>query len=244
MDTGIPNERPILVLIHSPLVGPFTWVLVADQLREKGFQGIVPSLVSTPGSQEPYWKRHVSAVVIALEPVPARQPILLIAHSGAGPLLPAIRQPLSQPIAGYLFVDAGWPADGKSRLDQFEDEEAAAHFRQSARDGFLPVWSEEDLKAVIPNDTIRHGFTSELRPLPIRVYEETLPVFPGWPDAPCAYLRFGHNPAYDRSVARAQQSGCRVMQLDGEHFHMLVDPVAVTEAILTLIQSMKFPTLG
>ena len=33
--------------------------------------------------------------------------MILAGHSGAGPLLPAIRQATGRAIAGYLFVDAG-----------------------------------------------------------------------------------------------------------------------------------------
>jgi hypothetical protein len=65
-----------------------------------------------------------------------------------------------------------------------------------------------------------------------------LPVFKGWPDAPCGYLRFGDNPAYDSSVLKARQAGYPVLRLEGEHFHMLVDPEAVTDAILSLVDLM------
>lgn len=233
--------NPILVLIHSPLVGPFTWTLVLENLREKGLTAILPVLISPPISEKPYWKLHAEAVAQALREISTNQPVVLAGHSGAGPLLPAIRQVIPHPVAGYLFVDAGWPTDDKSRLDLFENPAAADQFRQNAQAGFLPTWSEADLAEVIPDPAVLHQFIRELRPLPFAVYEEALPVFPGWPDAPCGYLRFGDNPAYDHSFAQAQQCGCPRMQLHGEHFHMLVNPEEVTQAILHLSEQMGIP---
>jgi hypothetical protein len=164
--------------------------------------------------------------------------VLLVGHSGAGPLLPAVRQAIARPAAGYIFVDAGWPVDGKSRLNLFEDAQAVEQFRQGARDGLLPPWNDEDLREVIPHAAIRRQFAGELRPLPLAVYEEALPVFPGWPDAPCAYLRFGDNPAYDEAFNRVRQAGGPVQRLAGQHFHMLVNPREVTGALLNLAALM------
>jgi hypothetical protein len=125
--------------------------------------------------------------------------------------------------SNYLFVDAGLPQDGRSRLDLFDNAAEAQRFRQSAlkAGGFLPTWSDQDLRQVIPDDELRRRFVAELTPVPLAVYEEPLPVFSGWPDAPCAYLRFGDNPAYAAPAAHAQQAGWPYLQLDGHHFHMV-----------------------
>ncbi|MSP13091.1 MAG: alpha/beta hydrolase [Chloroflexi bacterium] len=234
----------MFVLIHSPLGGPYTWVPVAEVLRQKGVGVIVPTLTSSQESATPYWQQHAAAVAQALQAQggdPSQQPLILVGHSGAGMLLPAIRQVTGRPVAAYLFVDAGLPVAGKSRLDLFEDAEAAAAFRQAATGGLLPAWTEEDLREVIPSIEQRRRFVAELRPLPLAVYEDPLPVFAGWPDAPCGYLRFGANPAYDTGAARALREGWAYSQLEGMHFHMLVDPPAVAQALLTLVERMGLP---
>lgn len=100
------------VLIHSPLVGPSTWSPLADQLRALKIAAVVPSLVDEERDQRPYWQQHARSVAHELAAIPADQPLMLVGHSGAGPLLPAIRQLLPQPIAGYIFVDAGLPLAG------------------------------------------------------------------------------------------------------------------------------------
>jgi hypothetical protein len=126
------------------------------------------------------------------------------------------------------------PENGKNRLDLFEDPQAADQFRQRARNGLLPVWSSEDLREIIPNEQIRLQFVSEVSPLPLAVYEEALPVFEGWPDAPCGYLQLGSNPAYTSAVRRAMHLGFAHARLEAGHFHMLVDPEAVAEVLLEL----------
>jgi len=229
----------VFVLLHSPLVGPFTWAPVADELRRRGVDAIIPTLDSptAPGSR--YWERHGRTVAEALEDVAPQQPLILAGHSGAGMLLPAIRQLTRRPVAAYLFVDAGIPEDGKSRLDLFEDPQAAELFRRAAVGGLLPTWKEEDLRAAIPDHERRQRFVAELRPLPLAVYEEPIPVFEGWPDAPCGYVRFGANPAYDAPAERARRAGWPYRELAGAHFHMLVDPAAVAGALLDLVEQLR-----
>ena len=224
----------MFVLIHSPLVGPLTWSLVAVQLQQRGIPALVPALRDSEREGPPYWLQHAQAIARSIEHAPYDRPPILVAHSGAGMLLPAARQAIGRPVAAYIFVDAGIPEDGKSRLDLFDSPAEVARFRRAAVNGLLPVWRDADLTSVIPDAEIRQPFVAELRPLAIAVYEEALPVFAGWPDAPCGYLRFGSNPAYTLPAEHARSERWAYTQLAGEHFHMLVDPPAVTGALLGL----------
>ena len=229
------NDREaVYVLINSPLVGPYTWALVGEELRRSGLRVAIPALDSSQKRSFAYWDQHASAVADTLGSVSPEIPIILVAHSGAGPLLPAIRQKLQLPVAAYIFVDAGWPQDGKSRLDLFGDEEEINAFRNVAQNGLLPVWTDMDLRDEIPDDIVRARFVSEFTPLPLEVYEEPLPVFPGWPDAPCGYIRFGDNPAYDEAFQTAERLGCETLRLEGSHLYMLVEPEKVSQAILKI----------
>jgi hypothetical protein len=222
------------VLIHSPLVGPRTWSLVGDEMTRRGIDVAMPSLALAGAEvgEPPYWPEHARAVARAVEASGGDDVLVLVAHSGAGPALPAIRQALPGQVMGYVFVDAGIPRDGRSRFDLFESERAVRDFREDARDGLLPVWTDEDLRDEIPDDGLRASFVAELQPLPIGVYEEPLPVFDGWPDAPCGYLLFSR--FYAGAAAEARRLGWRVEEMAGGHFHMLVDPAGVTDRILAL----------
>jgi hypothetical protein len=233
------SNSPAICLVHSPLAGPLTWRLVAEELARRGITAVVPRLANTANRDSGYWQAHVATVAETLAPVPLKGRLILAGHSGAGPLLPAIRQALGRDVAGYLFVDAAIPENGKSRLDLFESVEAARAFLQAAVDGVLPVWSEDDLRSAIPDDSLRRAFVAELRPVPLAVYEEPLPVFAGWPDAPCGYVRFGSNPAYRAAHQRARDEGWPEIRLEGGHFHMLAEPVAVADALVALVEQLR-----
>ncbi len=223
-------------LIHSPLVGPFTWKLTALALRRREQQVIVPALRHSTISERPYWQQHTDAVTWALSPVSDYEPLVLVAHSGAGVLLPAIRQALGRPVNAYLLVDALIPQDGQSRLDLFDAADEVEAFRQSAVDGLLPTWTEIDLQDAITDDEVRSRFVSELRPLPLAVYEEPIPVFEGWPDAPCGYVQF--SAAYDGCGEAARQAGWAYRRMEGTHFQMLNKPAAVAMMLLEMMKQV------
>ncbi len=77
---------------------------------------------------------------------------------------------------------------------------------------------------------------SELHPQPLAYRAEPIPVFPGWPDAPCGYIRF--TPFYDGPAERARREGWAYAELDGGHFHMLVDPSGVADTLIGLTEWM------
>jgi hypothetical protein len=74
---------------------------------------------------------------------------------------------------------------------------------------------------------------AELRPRGLDFFTEPIPVFDGWPDAPCVYIKF--SPPYQYSASQARQAGWPVYELEAGHFHMLVDAVAVTDLIIEAI---------
>jgi hypothetical protein len=232
MDAGI-------VLMHSPLVGPLTWSLVADELRRRSVAMAVPRLVDAGEGRPPFWKRHAAAVARDVGAIPAGAPVVLVGHSGAGPLLPAVGQRVGHPVAAYIFVDAGIPVDGMSRLELMADEDPAfaAHLRELlSGGGQFPSWREEDLRAAIPDARLRHRMVAELQPRPLAFFTEPIPVFSGWPDAPCGYVQF--SAAYDAPARHARQAGWSYRAVNGGHFQMLVDPSAVTDALLDLVEHL------
>src|SRR5262249_25936506 len=133
----------------------------------------------------------------------------------------------------YVFADATVPEDGESRLDLLEWEmpEIARQIRAMLAAGeTLPRWRDEDLRKAIPDPSVRRALLSEYRILPPTYMTEPIGVFPGWPDAPCAYVRF--SAGYERRARRAEEAGWPCRRLDGSHFQMLVQPAAVAGALL------------
>jgi hypothetical protein len=224
-------------LIHSPLVGPFTWQLVHRAMNNQGLKATVPTLLDDPASTLPYWQEHADSVARELSQIPKSQSIALVAHSGAGPLLPAIRKKLTQSISAYVFVDAGIPRDGLSRLDlmKLEDQEWAEGFHQALLEGAqFPTWTESVLQEIIPEEEARRKLVSEIRPRSLSFFTEPIPVYEGWPDAPCVYIKFSD--AYNWDAVQAKQNGWDVYELNAAHFHMLVEPMAVTDLIVRSVQ--------
>ena len=235
----INEQNNVYVLIHSPLVGGLTWTLVADQMRHMGLDVVIPLLLDSPDSPEPSWKQHAESVSQALAHIPQSTSITLVAHSGAGPLLPAIRQYLPNPVNAYVFVDAGIPRDSFTRLDlmKWEDPEWAEQFQEELERGErFPNWSMEDLRDVIPDKSLRKQMVAEIHPRGLAFFTEPIPVFSEWPDAPCVYIRF--SAPYDRPAAQARQAGWPTYELDAGHFHMLVDPAAVAGTIIKAINKL------
>ena len=227
------------VLIHSPLVGRLTWSLVADHMRRLDLTAFIPTLSDSPDSKEPYWKQHAASVARILADIPKDAVLTLVAHSGAGPLLPAIRQSIPNPVHAYVFVDAGIPRNTATRLDlmKLEDLDWANDFeRQLERGERFPTWSMDDLQSVIQDDALRRQMVAELHPRGSDFFTEPIPVFAGWPDAPCIYVQF--TSAYDWDSTQAQGFGWPTYKLEAGHFHMLVDAKEVTEIILAAVNKL------
>ncbi|HSL43337.1 MAG TPA: alpha/beta fold hydrolase [Anaerolineales bacterium] len=230
------DQDTLYVLIHSPLVGPLTWSLVADEMRRRGVEVSVPTLTDSPDSDEPFWKQQAQSVSQSLAQIPADTALILVAHSGAGSLLPVIRRRLPNPINAYVFVDAGLPQNGATRIDMMRSEnlEWATQFQELLEaGGRFPTWSFAELQEAIPDESLRWRMLDEIRPRGLDFFTEPIPVFDGWPDAPCAYIQF--SAAYERPALRARQQGWITEQLTAGHFHMLVDPKVVADKILDVV---------
>ena len=97
------------------------------------------------------------------------------------------------------------------------------------------------MQEVIPDEPLRRQMIAELRPRGLSFFSEPIPVFDGWPDAPCGYIRF--SAAYEKPAAQARQAGWQTYQLEAGHFHMLVDPKAVTDLIVRFADKISSKVL-
>jgi pimeloyl-ACP methyl ester carboxylesterase len=229
----VPRSSVLFVLIHSPLVGPSTWLPVARELERRETRALLPSLLPAATAPVPQWRRCVEIVRAATNGVP--DPIVLVGHSGGGLLLPAIADAVAPEVARLIFVDSGLPAtSGETPLATpafFE------HLRSLAVDGLLPPWSswwgEDAMTELVPDDATRAALVRELPSLPLSYFEQRSPSPPGWDRVECAYLLFSD--AYREQADEARDRGWRVEEISGtQHLHTVVDPVGVTDALLRL----------
>src|SRR6266542_462638 len=161
----------VFVLVHSPLVGPGTWTLVAQELERRGVQAVVPSLLAASDAPPPQWQQCVEIVRAATTMVSS--PIVLVGHSGGGLLLPAIASAVAPDVSRFIFVDSGLPATtGKT---PFVPPQFVEQLGSLAVDGKLPTSSSKPSRArPIGNASRPATFSSPTpteRPQPKRALE-------------------------------------------------------------------------
>jgi hypothetical protein len=224
-----------LTLVHSPLVGPGTWELLATSARRRGHDVVVPDLAPSIADGPPFASRQVAAVAGSV----GQHRTVLVGHSRAGPLLAAMGDAVGG-VEGHVFVDAALPTPGKSWFETVPSELGAQ--RQSmARDGTLPPWPQwwgpGDLERLLPDAEVRQRFAAECPPLPLAMFEEALPPSPGWVDRPSAYLRLSD--AYQQPADQARALGWPVIELAGHHLWILTQPELVLESLLDLVDHLR-----
>src|SRR5437867_13238404 len=97
----------VFALIHSPFVGPLTWRPTARALEQKGHMTVVPALGRI---EPPYWPQYANLIAEAIREHRTHEPLVLVAHSAAGLVMPGVRTTLhDHGIRSYIFVDAVIP---------------------------------------------------------------------------------------------------------------------------------------
>jgi hypothetical protein len=220
-------------LVHSPLVGPSTWSPVSAELRRRGHHVVVPTLVAAASTGR--WYDCVETVAHASSQV--GQNHVLVAHSGAGPLLPVIADRLDVPPRRMIFVDASVPPE-QGDVPLIPDE-FLGQLRDLASHGLLPKWSEwfgpDTMRALIPDTELRDTITAELPQLPLSYFEQTIPMPYGWARRPCAYVLLTEPYRHDAEQARARS--WPTIEMSGAHLDIVTRPREITDALLQVLNT-------
>jgi pimeloyl-ACP methyl ester carboxylesterase len=233
------EHRRLIVLVHSPFLGPSAWEWVAGELERRGRPAVVPALRAVAG--EPYrpW-RQIWETVDAVSAHDARA-VVLVGHSGAGSLLPAIAGSAPGRVAAMIFVDAFVPPpSGTTRL---VPAEFVADLVARAGGDVVPPWStwfgEAVLRDLVPDADRRARIEQDMPYLPLSLVHAELPVPEGWDRRPCGYLLLSAEP-YAPSAADARARGWPVAEVHGgKHLDIVRAPAAVTSALLELERAMS-----
>ncbi|MFI0354529.1 hypothetical protein [Actinomadura sp. 9N407] len=95
-----------LVLLHAPHGRSSDWGDLPEALRTAGPDVIAPDVPAEAGM------RYVARASLEIAAAVPSEPLVLVAHGGAGPLLPAIalaQRAAHRKISGYVFIDAAFP---------------------------------------------------------------------------------------------------------------------------------------
>ena len=222
------HECVKFVLVHGPPVGPATWRWAAEVLTSAGHDVVVPDLrrAALSGDQV--------AVVdgVLAECSPGTD--VIVAHSGAGLVLPAVAGSLPVSVRPHLvFVDAVIPeCDGEARLNPVVVE----LLRAGAVDGVLPPWSawwgEGAVEQMIPDPERRAEVEAELPELPMALFEGALPVPAGWCEWSCGFLLLSEDMRDE--AERARSLGWLVFEDVGGHMDVVNRAADVTADLLQM----------
>lgn len=221
------REKPILVLMASCLLGPAAWDPVADQLRSLGWEVVIaPGEGFVPSTPEDAAEAYAAIV-------PSNHPVILVPHSNAGNFIPGLIT--TRKISAVVFVDAVIPVKwGTQRLVPVALVAALESLTNDV--GMLPPWTkwfdEADVGPLFPDPATRSHVEAKQPTLPIGFLLGRLQVEAGWDRTPSAYLAFGNT--YAEEQERAKVQGWPVVNLNGRHLHMLIDPERVASEIIAL----------
>jgi hypothetical protein len=224
-----------LVLLHSPLLGPMCWRPAAAVLRGRGREVETPSWprLSTLGDDA------YAALANSMAATLGRGgPAVVVAHSGAGALIPSVAALAKGSLAGVVYCDAILPHPGLSWLDTAPPN-LASQLLAGARDGRLPPWDQwwppGALERLIPDHRLRMALVEELEPIPVGYFEELAPELEL--EAPTAYLQLSG--AYVEEAQTGGRRGWPVVRLPLHHLAMLTHAEAVAGAVLGLAERLE-----
>jgi len=226
-----------LLFVHSPVVGPSTWIYTAEVLQQNGFDCVVPDLTGMAAAGPPYYPKYATA---AAAPVNAGDPVVLIGHSAAGALLPAIAEAVGDRTRSAVFVDAMLPQPGRSWFDTAPPG-LEAQLRGLASDGVLPPYHEwfppGALADWVPDAGRRRRLIAEIPRMPVAYFDEPAPSATFAESVACAFIRLGA--PFDAAADKAERLGWWVARHDWDHLRMLSDPEGVADLIAQAISATQ-----
>lgn len=228
----------MLVMIHSPLVGSSIWNPSGDLLQRKGYPVCIPSLRDFVSGDPPYYEKIAEHVADAVRKGPRAGAVTLVAHSGAGALLPAVAEKLDRPCHG-IFVDAILPHPGLRWFDTAPPQ-LRAHLRSLVHNGFLPPWNQwfppEVISALISDRDARQRFIGELPRIRVSYLEERAPEAGADRLLRCGYLQLSDG--YGAFASEAEKAGWVTMREPADHLAVLTRPEVVCNALFNLIEAL------
>ncbi|WP_224391994.1 alpha/beta fold hydrolase [Pseudonocardia sp. ICBG1293] len=227
------------LLVPGFWIDASAWSAVADDLRSRGHDVTALDLGHDPAATA---RTRVDEILAALGD--AGEPVVLVGHSGAGPVCAAVAEQARDRLAHLVFVDTGPPPDGVAQID-FSAPDAQAVTRATlAAHGALPMPSRAELDAAgsstagIPDavfDDVRARSVAE----PAGVVLTGAPRGTVDPSLPKTVVACSFTPADVRELIEAGVPGFaemdgpewRFVALPTGHWPMLSEPAGLAEVL-------------
>ncbi len=232
------------LLVPSFLLGPEIWRGVAEVLELLGQDCVIPD----PGRTTPANADHLSpwvSDVVAAVPQDVAGPVVVCGYSASSPRLPLVVDALLKngiDVVAMLVVNGRLPEDGAvptERDSPFMDTLDAL----VRPDDYLPPWHRwwgPMVEDMLPDDDVRQRILSECRATPRAVFDQPIPA----PALPAhvgrAFLGLGdmYQPCYEGALS----DGWAVMKVEAEHLDLVVQPLLVAGALLSLCRRAEVRT--
>lgn len=231
-----------LILLHSPLLGPYSLGATADALTALELRADAPAWPKLSSVGESYYATLAQAMAATIDGA-GGDPLVLVAHGAAGALAPALAGRLKSPVAGVIFVDSILPHPGRSWLDMAPADTREA-LRAGAPMGQLPPWDDwwppGALAKLLPEAAILDALVAELEPLPLAYFEEPAPEVEL--TSPAAYLQLSGS--YGDEIRGAGRLGWSTISLPLNHLGPLSHPKAVAAVVRSLALKFAAPADG
>ena len=229
---------PRLLFVHSPVAGPSTWLYTAEVLQQNGFSCIVPDLTGAATMDPPFYPKYATTAAAGVDA--SSDPVVVIGHSAAGALLPAVAEAVGDRTKGAVFVDAMLPQPGRSWFDTAPPG-LEAQLRGLADHGLLPPYHEwfppGALADWVPDPERRRRLIADIPRLPAAYFDEPAPPARFTESVACAFVRLGA--PFDAAADKAERLGWWVARRDWDHLRMLSDPKAVADLIVQAISATR-----
>lgn len=224
------------VLLHSPFLGPASLQPLAGRLSATGITTLVPDLRDAVISA-PVHLRLVHEFVGGLSSAATTNPLVLIGHSGAGPLLPSFAEAAEDRVAALIYLDAELPTPGRS-WEETAPVELVDELRSRARHGRLPPWHswfDPDLLAtLVPDDALRDSMIDE-EPEVASTFLTDRRSDADWA-GPAGYIQL--SAPYAVAADQAEERGWPVRRIETHHLAPLTRPAAIADALIDILSTL------
>ena len=212
------------LLVHPPLLGPAVLRPLAEDLRRRDDDVVLPDLRATV-REATGWPERWRDAAAASGPADA-----VLGFSGAGVTLPAVAVAVGA--RRVVWLDALVPSrTGSTEADEEIRRLVAGLVRGDRIPDWTTWWGPGALDELLPDDRVRAAVRAEGHELPADFYDVAVPVPPVWPEEGARYVQLSG--AYDGAAAEARARGWPVVgDGGGSHLDVAVRAARVADLVL------------